>query len=132
MATGDLVELQPEFAERLKTGRTDGFPLRELGDLVYETEIGQSNFYHVFSTELNDHIRAITGWRQHCWVEGIRYPDEEFGCKSDERTNYRRVLKANRAKQDRTWVAADYQEFHTVAAFRSVHRLTAGSPASRG
>jgi hypothetical protein len=121
-ATGDLIELQPEFAERLKTGQTDGFPINEPGDLVYETEIGQSNFYHVFSTELNDHIRAITGWRQHWWVEGIRYPGEEFGCKPDERTNYRRVLKANRAKGDRTWAAGDYQEFHTVAAFRSAHR----------
>jgi hypothetical protein len=59
-ATGDLTELQPEFAERLKTGQTEGFPLSEPGDLVYETEIGQSNFYHVFSTELNDHIRAAT------------------------------------------------------------------------
>ena len=28
-ATGDLTELQPEFAERLKTGQTDGFPLSE-------------------------------------------------------------------------------------------------------
>ena len=155
-ATGDLTELQPEFAERLKTGQTDGFPLSEPGDLVYETEIGQSNFYHVFSTELNDHIRAITGWGQHWWVEGIRYPDDEFDRRDDERTNYRRVLKANRAKGGRAWAAVDFQEFHTVAAFRSAHRpervaappapadgkarprvgradqLTAASPASRG
>jgi hypothetical protein len=118
-ATGDLVELQPEFAERLENGATDGFPINEPGDLVYETELGQSNYYHVFSTDLNDHIRAITGWRQHWWIEGIRYPDEEFVRKPEERTNYLRVLRANHGKRNRVWSAADYQEFHTVAAFRS-------------
>ena len=86
---------------------------------MYETELGQSNFYHVFSTDLNDHMRAITGWRQHWWVEGIRYPDEEFIRKPDERTNYQRVIKANRLKRGRIWTEEDYQEFHTVAAFRS-------------
>ena len=117
--TGDLAELQPEFAERLATGSTDGFPIEEPGDLVYETELGQSNFYHVFSTDLNDHMRAITGWRQHWWVEGIRYPDEEFTHRPDERTNYQRVVQANYRKQNRVWSAGDYQEFHTVAACRS-------------
>jgi hypothetical protein len=121
-ATGDLDELQPEFAERLANGRTDGFPIKEPGDLVYETELGQSNFYHVFSTDLNDHLRAITGRRQHWWVEGIRYPDEEFARKPDERTNYLRVLQANYLKKDRIWAADDYREFHTVAAFRSARR----------
>ena len=76
----------------------------------------------MFSTELNDHIRAITGWGQHWWVEGIRYPDDEFDRRDDERTNYRRVLKANLAKGGRAWAAVDFQEFHTVAAFRSAHR----------
>ena len=118
-ATGDLAELQPEFAERLANGMTDGFPIKEPGDLVYETELGQSNFYHVFSTDLNDHMRAITGWRQHWWVEGIRYPDEEFTGKPAERTNYQRVLQANYRKRNRIWAADDYGEFHTVAAFRS-------------
>lgn len=118
-ATGDLVELQPEFSERLKNGNTDGFPIEAPGDLVYETELGQSNFYHVFSTDLNDHMKVITSWRQHWWVEGIRYPDEEFTRRNDERTNYQRVLNANYDKRYRTWAAEDYREFHTVAAFRS-------------
>jgi hypothetical protein len=118
-ATGDLAELQPEVAKRLANGMIDGFPIADPGDLVYETELGQSNFYHVFSTDLNDHMRAITGWRQHCWVEGIRYPDEEFTRKPDERTNYQRVLQANYLKRNRTWAADDYREFHTVAVFRS-------------
>lgn len=77
-AAGDLPELQREFSERLANGTTSGLPIQVPGDVVYETELGQSNFYHVFGTELNDHMRAITGWRQHWWVEGIRYPDEEF------------------------------------------------------
>ena len=118
-STGDLVELQPEFAERLANGITGGFPIQAPGDLVYETELGQSNFYHVFGTELNDHMRAITGWRQHWWIEGIRYPGEEFPSKEAERANYRRVLKANETKRNRDWTADDYHEFHTVAAFRS-------------
>jgi hypothetical protein len=118
-ATGDLPELQQEFSERLADGTTDAFPIQAPGDVVYETELGQSNFYHVFGTDLNDHMRAVTGSRQHWWVAGIRYPDEEFSSPEAEQANYRLVLKANARKRDRTWDAADYQEFHTVAAFRS-------------
>jgi hypothetical protein len=118
-STGDLAELWPEFSERPDYGVSGGFPIQAPGDVVYETELGQSNFYHVFGTELNDHMRAITGWGQHWWVEGIRYPDEEFAFREAERANYRRVRKANQSKRDRIWDAADYREFHTVAAFRS-------------
>jgi hypothetical protein len=73
----------------------------------------------VFGAELNDHMRAVTGRGQYWWVEGIRCPDEEFASKEAERANYRRVLKANSTKRDRVWGAADFREFHTVAAFRS-------------
>lgn len=118
-STGDLAELQREFAERLATGTTGDFPIQAPGDVVYETELGQLNFYHVFGTELNDHMRAITGWRQHWWVKGMRYPDEEFSSREAEQANYRRVLTANARKRDRIWDTADYREFHTVAAFRS-------------
>ena len=118
-ATGDLAELQREFSERLASGTIDGFPIQTPGDVVYETELGQPNYFHVFGTDLNDHMRAITGWRQHWWVEGIRYPGEEFASREAELANYRRVLKANDGRRDRFWDAADYQEFHTVAAFRS-------------
>jgi hypothetical protein len=118
-ATGDLAELQRESAERPANGTIAGFPIQAPGDLVYETELGQPNFFHVFGTDLNDHMRAITAWRQHWWVEGIRYPDEEFASREAELANYRRVLKANERRGDRLWDAADYQEFHTVAAFRS-------------
>jgi len=118
-STGDLEELQPEFSERLSSGITGGFPIQAPGDLVYETELGQSNFYHVFGTELNDHMRAIAGRGQHWWMEGIRYPGEEFSSRQAERDNYQRVRKANESKRDRTWDADDFREFHTVAAFRS-------------
>lgn len=118
-ATGDLLELQPEWSERLAHGTTDGFPIEVPGDLVYDTELGQSNFYHVFSIELNDYMKAITAHGQHWWVEGIRYPDGEFASRDIEQDNYLRVRKANDSKRGRFWNAEDYQEFHTVAAFRS-------------
>lgn len=118
-ATGDLAELQPEFSERLANGRTGGFPLQVQGDLVYETELGQSNFYHVFGAELNDHMTAITAPGQHWWVQGIRYPGEEFDSPAAERANYTQVFEANEGKRGRIWTADDYREFHTVAGFRS-------------
>lgn len=117
-STGDLPELQPEW-ERLQEDITGDFPIRACGDVVYETELGQSNFYHVFGTELNGHMRAITAPGQYWWVEGIRYPDEEFDSMEAEQENYQRVVKANDAKRERIWNADDYREFHTVAAFRS-------------
>jgi hypothetical protein len=117
-STGDLPELQPEWSERQVDGICD-FPIRAQGDVVYETELGQSNFYHVFGTELNDHMAAITPRGQFWWMEGIRYPGEEFASRRAERFNYCRVRWANRPKRGRRWNAADFQEFHTVAAFRS-------------
>jgi hypothetical protein len=128
-ATGDLPELQREFSERLTSGTTNDFPIQAPGDVVYETELGQSNFCHVFGTDLNDHMRAITGWGQHWWVDGIRYPDEEFASREAEQANYRRVRQANNSKRNRTWDSADYREFHTVAAFRS--SLDPGSSSDR-
>jgi hypothetical protein len=118
-ATGDLVEVQPEWSKRRTTGETKGFPVERPGDLVYLTELDQENFYHVFGTELNDYMRAITGSGQHWWVEGVRYPDEEFETQAAEQENYRRVRRANLGKRGRVWDAADYREFHTVAALRS-------------
>jgi hypothetical protein len=118
-ATGDLVELQREFSERLASGVTGGFPIQAPGDVVYETELGQPNFCHMFGVDLNNHMRAITGWGQYWWVEGIRCPDEEFASREAEQANYRRVREANDRKRGRIWTVDDYREFHTVAAFRS-------------
>jgi hypothetical protein len=118
-STGDLVEVQPEWAERLATGDTGGFPVEQPGDLVYRTERGQHNFYHVFGTELNDYMKSITAAGQRWWVEGIRYPGEEFESLRAEQANYRLVQQANERKRGRVWNADDYREFHSIAAFRS-------------
>jgi len=119
-STGDLVEVQPEWAERLEAGDIGGFPIERPGDLVYETELGQPNFYHVFGTELNDYMQSITRPDQKWWVEGMRYPGPEFESREAEQANYHRVREANRSKRGRAWTADDYREFHTVAAFRSI------------
>ncbi|MGH3295978.1 MAG: hypothetical protein ACRDP7_29685 [Trebonia sp.] len=118
-ASGDLVEIQPEWSRRLATGNTDGFPLERPGDLVYRTELGQQNFYHIFGTELNDYMEAITSFDQHWWIEGIRYPGEEFTSQEAEQFNYRLVRQSNQGKRGRVWAEDDYREFHTVAAIRS-------------
>jgi hypothetical protein len=128
-ATGDLIELQPEWSKKLERGEIGDFPVEMVGDVVYDTELGQPNFYYVFGTELNKYMRAITRRRQHWWVEGIRYPGEEFGSQEAEQANYELVCKANKDKrardQDRygsrvrEWNEDDYREFHTVAARRS-------------
>jgi hypothetical protein len=118
-ATGDLVEVQPEWLLRLATGDTGGFPIERPGDLIYQTELGQPNFYHIFGTKLNDYMRSITTVGQQWWIEGIRYPGEEFDSRETDQANYHRVRQANQRKRGRVWDAADFREFHTVAAFRS-------------
>lgn len=118
-ATGDLVEIQPEWSKKLEEGNVGDFPVTAPGDVVYVTELGQENFYHVFGIDLNEHMTAITSSDQRWWVRGIRYPDEEFQSSEEELDNYRRVLEANMGKRGRTWNADDYRQFHTVAAFRS-------------
>lgn len=118
-STGDLVEVQPEWAKRLATGDTDGFPVEQPGDLVYYTELDQPNFYHVFGTELNDYMTSITAAGQRWWTEGIRYPGDEFESLEAEQANYRLVRQANERKRGRVWNTDDYREFHTIAAFRS-------------
>jgi hypothetical protein len=73
----------------------------------------------VFSTELNDYMKSITAAGQHWWVEGIRYPGEEFESQEAEQANYRQVRQANERKRGRVWNVDDYREFHSIAAFRS-------------
>jgi SAM-dependent methyltransferase len=118
-STGDLVDLQRDWSEKLASGTVGDFPIEVHGDVVYSTELDQSNFYHVFGPDLNDYMQAVTSAGQYWWVEGIRYPDEEFESWAAEQANYKRVLEANDKKRGRAWVAADFREFHTVAAFRS-------------
>jgi len=131
-ATGDLEELQPEWSEKLASGAISNFPVEMPGDVMYNTELGQPNFYHVFGAELNEYMKAISEG-QHWWVEGIRYPGEEFESQEAEQANYELVRKANEAKRNRIWDEADYREFHTVAARRSPiepYERLAGRPES--
>jgi len=95
---------------------TDGFPVERPGDLIYRTELGQANFYHIFGTELNDYMGAITAVGQHWWIEGIRYPGEEFEYQEAEQANYCLVRQRNQDKRGRVWDADDYQEFHTLTS----------------
>lgn len=118
-SAGDLMEVQPEWSKRLASGDTAGFPIQQQGDVVYHTELGQENFCHVFGTELNEYMESITTTGQYWWVEGIRYPGEEFKSEKAERANYRFVQQANRKKRGTVWGPDDYREFHTIAAFRS-------------
>jgi hypothetical protein len=117
--TGDLPELQEKWADKLAKRETAGFPIEVPGDVIYDTELKQQNFYHVFSTDLNEHMQAITTRDQHWWIEGIRCPDEEFDSQEAEQANYRRVREANRSNCQRLWNVHDYREFHSVAALRS-------------
>jgi hypothetical protein len=130
-STGDLIEIQPEWERRRADGDVEGFPIEAPGDVVYLTELGQANYYHVFGTDLNDHMMAITDADQHWWVRGIRYPDPEFESLEAEQANYWRVYTANESKRGRRWIAADFAEFHTVAAFRSPQIPDASCPPLR-
>lgn len=126
-STGDLVEIQPEWDRKRAAGDVGGFPVEAPGDVVYVTELGQENFYHVFGTDLNDHMEAITAPGQHWWVRGIRYPAPEFESEEDERINHKQVREANESIREanegkrgrQLWTATDFDQFHTVAAFRS-------------
>jgi hypothetical protein len=118
-STGDLAELQPEWSKRLASGDIGRFPIEQQGDVVYHTELGQENFCHVFGTELNEYMKSITTTGQYWWIEGIRYPGEEFESREAEQANYRLVRQANQKKRGQVWGPDDYREFHTVAAFRS-------------
>jgi hypothetical protein len=118
-SAGDLAELQPEWSKRLASGDTGGFPIQQQGDVVYRTELGQENFCHLFGTELNEYMASIAAAGQYWWIEGLRYPGEEFKSTEDEHANYRLVREANLKKRGQVWGPNDYREFHTVAAFRS-------------
>jgi hypothetical protein len=118
-STGDLVEDQEVWGQRLSAGTIGDAPVEVPGDVLYKTELGQTNYFHVFGTDLGEHMAAITEPGQRWWVEGIRFPDEEFATREEEQANYRRVVAFNRRKAGRPWTAADYRRLHTVAAFRS-------------
>ncbi|WP_069161177.1 hypothetical protein [Nocardia altamirensis] len=120
-STGDLVEDNKYWLEKLRNGDVAGLPIEAPGDTIYDTEIpGLANFYHVFDTDLDDSMqRTLTDGDQRYWVEGIRFPDPEFDSVQAEQENYRKVVEFNRQKAGDLWTPADYAQLHTVAGFRS-------------
>lgn len=129
---GDLVAAQREWAERLGRGDVEGFPIEEPGDVVYETELGQRNYYHVFGPELPGLVDvAVTDAGQRVRVHGIRGLDDEFADRAAERLNYDRVRRLNRACRTAGWAEADYRKLHTIAVVRCCSGVAPGDPDHR-
>lgn len=121
-STGDLQEDQEIWASRLQQGDTQGFPIEMAGDVMYETEIsGLMNYYHLFGIDFMDCMQqTLTHPDQACWVEAVRFPDEEFMTKAEEEANYKKVVRFNESKRGMVWEALDYSKLHTVVGFRSM------------
>jgi SAM-dependent methyltransferase len=118
-STGDLVEAQEYWDGVRERGGPHPPILADTGDVLYETELGQENYWHLFGEDLLDHVRAVTGEGQRCWVEGIRVPGDEFTSVQEEQANLRAVQELNRTLAGRTWTDEDYRRFHTILAVRS-------------
>ena len=118
-ATGDLVELQNEWYERLRNGLEYGYPIEVPGDVLYETELGQLNFWHVFGTDLHKIMHAMQAGGRRCWIEAIRFPGDEFATSEAEARNYAEVKKFNAEVREPWWTAEDFRKCHTVAVFSS-------------
>ena len=123
--SGDLLEAQAEWAEKLQRGDVGDHPIEIPGDVMYETELRGLNFWHVFSTDLDELIRKVRRRSQRAWIEALRMPGPEFDSAADEQANYRQVQLFNLAKQRRRWRLGDYRRVHTAVAVRS------GSPRVR-
>lgn len=121
-STGDLVDAQGEWARRIEAGTTDGLPLEVAGDVIYETELGQQNFWHVFDTDILETLAEILPVGRRRWVEAIRMPDEEFQSVEEERRNYDRAREFSERRAGQEWTKADFASCHTVAIFISGER----------
>jgi hypothetical protein len=118
-ATGDLVDEQAHLKRFMETGGQVAYPCESAQDLLYKTELGQVNFWHVFDVDLSAEMDCITGDGQHFWIRAIRFPDDEFESESDELQNYEKVVQKNLDMADSEWRSEDFEECHTVAARRS-------------
>jgi hypothetical protein len=124
--SGDLVELQEHWRNRRLAGTIVGHPIEVDGDVIYQTELAQDNFWHVFGADLWELLEANVGPGQRAWLEAIRLPGEEFQSTEEEQVNYRRTQEFNRRVGRRRWTAEDYRDVHTAVAIRS------GSPVPDG
>jgi hypothetical protein len=119
--SGDLVELQAEWAERLRRGEIGDHPIEGPGDVIYRTELAQENFYHVFGPDLAELLEASRAPGQRTWLEAVRLPDPEFASRAAEQDNYLRVQEFNRRLNGRPWGPDDFRQVHTAVAIRSGH-----------
>jgi hypothetical protein len=121
-ATGDLQDAQDHSAKLLAEGTVGRLPIESDGDVLYQTELDQENYWHVFSTDLVQLMRGVRTGDQETWIEAIRMPDDEFETVEEEKSNYERVKAFNRRMIGTEWSREDYRQVHTVAAVRSAHR----------
>jgi hypothetical protein len=106
--------------ERTTPGRRHRrFPIEIEGDVIYQTELSQENFWHVFGTDLWELLERNLGPGQTGWLEAIRLPGEEFRSREEEQANYRGTQEFNRRVGRRPWTAAEYRSVHTAAAVRT-------------
>ncbi|BBH70613.1 hypothetical protein ACTI_72980 [Actinoplanes sp. OR16] len=117
--SGDLVDLQAEWEDRRRRGDIGGWPIEMQGDVVYQTELMQENFCHVFGADLAALLEANREPSQSAWLEAVRMPDPEFSSEREERDNFRRVVAFNETVRHRSWRPEDYREVHTAVAIRS-------------
>jgi hypothetical protein len=116
---GDLVDLQKHWRTRRLEGDVAGLPIEVDGDVIYETELSQSNFWHVFGLDLWELLQENVKPDQTAWLEAIRLPDEEFQSRAEEQANFRRTRAFNRRMGRRPWQEDDFREVHTAVAIRS-------------
>ncbi|GAA3456257.1 hypothetical protein [Dactylosporangium matsuzakiense] len=117
--TGDLVDAQRTWAERLARGEVGRHPVRTAGDVMYRTELHQLNYWHLFATDLDDLLQDVCGPHHHARIEAIRLPDPEFTSTAEAQANHDRVRAFNDTVAGRAWTAADYAAVHTAVAIRS-------------
>jgi hypothetical protein len=117
-ALGDLVDAQNRSRDALPEGKLDGLSIECSQDVVYTTELGQQNFWHVFGPDLQTLLKdAFHGGRS--WLEAVRFPDDEFESVDAEEENYRRVQNFNAHKGEGLWCENDFMGLHMVAAVHS-------------
>lgn len=122
--SGDLVDLQEYWRKRRLADDVAGYPIEADGDVIYETELSQSNFWHVFGEDLWELLAANVEPDQTAWLEAIRLPGDEFESAAEEQANCRHTRAFNRRMGRRRWQPEDYRQVHTAVAIRS------GSPAA--
>jgi SAM-dependent methyltransferase len=117
--SGDLIDLQEYWRRRRLTDDVVGHPIEADGDVIYETELSQRNFWHVFGDDLWEMLTANAGPEQRVWLEAIRLPADEFQSVEEEQLNYSLAQAFNRRIGHRRWGPDDYRQVHTAAAIRS-------------